>query len=491
MSISFDLVPSNLRVPGVFTEIDSSQATAGASLITYKHLIIGQITADATVPANVPVTGITSVQAARAAFGAGSQLAIMVEAAIASNNITEIVCMPLADNAAGVAAAGSVAFSGAPTAAGSVNLYIGGKLVQIAVATTDTPDSLATALAAAITAATTLPVTAAVDAVTTSQVNITAKNKGEAGNSIDLRLNYNDEATAAGLIATITAMAAGANNPVLDDAIAALGDQWYNVWSFPYTDAASLTAIETELSSRSGPMREVEAQGFTAATGSQATLGTLGNSRNSQFVTIVEAHAEPMPAFAKAAETASIVAYYSSIDPARPLQTLPYAYCLPPAEADRFTLEERNLLLFDGIATTYVDAGGVMRTERLITTYKTNAAGASDTAYLDSETLYTLMTIRHDWRDYIKTKYPRHKLADDGTRIGAGQAVVTPNVIKAEAFVKFREWEELGLVENFDQFKADLIVERNAADPNRLDVVLPPDLINGLRIMGVKLSFRL
>lgn len=346
-------------------------------------------------------------------------------------------------------------------------------------------------MAAAINAATTLPVTAAVDGVDDSKVNITAKNKGEAGNSIDLRLNYFGEATAPGLGVTVTAMSAGANNPDLTDGIAALGDEWFQVWALPYTDAANLAAVDTELASRNGPLREIEAWAFAAASGTHSSLGTLGDSRNGQFVIIMAAHAEPMPAFAKAAETAAIASYYAAIDPARPLQTLPYAYCLPPAEKDRFTLEERNLLLFDGIATTTVDAGGVMRTERLVTTYKENAAGAPDVAYLDVETGFTLMTIRHDWRDYIKRKYPRHKLADDGTRFGAGQAVVTPNVIKAEAITKFGEWEEIGLVENFDQFKADLIVERNQGDPNRLDVLMPPDVINGLRVMGVKIAFRL
>ncbi|WP_460431421.1 phage tail sheath C-terminal domain-containing protein, partial [Azotobacter salinestris] len=151
----------------------------------------------------------------------------------------------------------------------------------------------------------------------------------------------------------------------------------------------------------------------------------------------------------------------------------------------------RNLLLFDGIATTKVDAGGVMQVERLITTYKTNSAGGSDTSYLDSETLFTLMFIRHDWRDYILRKYPRHKLANDGTRYGSGQAVVTPVVMKAEALAKFREWEDLGLVENIDDFKANLVAERNASDPNRLDMLLPPDLVNQLRIIANKIQFRL
>ncbi|MNG29476.1 Phage tail sheath protein [compost metagenome] len=63
--------------------------------------------------------------------------------------------------------------------------------------------------------------------------------------------------------------------------------------------------------------------------------------------------------------------------------------------------------------------------------------------------------------------------------------------MKAEALAKFREWEELGLVENIDDFKANLVAERNASDPNRLDVLLPPDLVNQLRIIANKIQFRL
>ena len=59
------------------------------------------------------------------------------------------------------------------------------------------------------------------------------------------------------------------------------------------------------------------------------------------------------------------------------------------------------------------------------------------------------------------------------------------------AIAKFRQWEEQGLVEGIDQFKADLIVERNISDVNRLDFMLPPDLINQLRVTGVKIGFLL
>jgi phage tail sheath gpL-like len=51
--------------------------------------------------------------------------------------------------------------------------------------------------------------------------------------------------------------------------------------------------------------------------------------------------------------------------------------------------------------------------------------------------------------------------------------------------------ETLGLVENIEQFKTDLIVERNVQDPNRLDFLLPPDLVNQFIVGAAQIQFRL
>lgn len=490
MAISFDTIPGpgTLRLPGVYSEVDNSQAISGPQTIQYRRLIIGQkLSAGTATP--LALDRVTSPEQANALYGRGSMLAGMVSAALTQDSYTELQVMSVVDDGSAAAATGTIVFGGAATAAGTINLLIAGRRVRVGVASGATPATVATAVAAAINANLDLPVTAS---AATTTVTITARNKGEAGNGLDVRLNYYvGEETAAGITATITAMSGGTANPDLSDAMAALGDAWFHTWAIPYTDAANLSIVEGELASRFDWDREIEGHAFLAFDGSQGQLGTLGDSRNSPHISIVMATAEPMPAYEKAAETMAIGAYYLSIDPARPVQTLEYKWCLPAAEADRLTNQERNLLLFDGIATTYVDAGGVMRTERLVTTYKTSANGASDASYLDVETMFTLMFIRHDWRDYVKRKYPRHKLASDGTRYGEGQAVVTPKVMKAEAVVKAREWEELALVENIDAFKANLISERNPSDPNRLDMLLPPDLVNQLRIVANKIQFRL
>jgi phage tail sheath gpL-like len=48
-----------------------------------------------------------------------------------------------------------------------------------------------------------------------------------------------------------------------------------------------------------------------------------------------------------------------------------------------------------------------------------------------------------------------------------------------------------GLVENTRAFKRNLIVERDPNNPNRLNVLYPPDLVNQLRMFAVLAQFRL
>jgi phage tail sheath gpL-like len=490
MTIGFDTIPGpgTLRKPGVYSEIDNSQAVRGPQSIQYRRLLIGQKMSGGTATAGQLVR-VTSAAQADTLFGAGSMLSGMVRAAFAQDTYTELQVMPVLDNGAGVAATGTLLFTGPATASGTIRLMIAGRSVDVGVTSGDAATTIGAAAAAAINAASDMPVTASAASGT---VTITSRHKGEAGNSIDARVNYySGQALPASVALTITAMSGGTGNPSLTTALAAIGDEWFHTWAVPYSDAATLAAIKTELDSRFAWNREIEAHAFVAARGTQGTLGSLGESHNNAHLVIAMANSEPMPVYEKAAELMAISAYYLAIDPARPVQNLPFKWCLPPAAANRFTNEERNLLMFDGIATTKVDSGGVMQVERIITTYKTNSAGANDISYLDSETLFTLMFIRHDWRDYILRKYPRHKLANDGTRYGLGQPVVTPTLMKAEAIAKFREWEELGLVENIDDFKANLIGERNISDPNRLDMLLPPDLVNQLRIVANKIQFRL
>lgn len=493
MSISFDNIPTTIRIPFVFAEFNSSRAQQGPALLAYKALIVGQKLSTGTATADT-VVRCTTVDQAIVLGGRGSILHRQALAWFASNRSTELWLGVLADNGAGVAATGTIVVSGPATAAGTIALYIGGERITVAVASGDISTAVATAIGAAVTAAPDLAVTSG---VSSSTVTLTFRHKGLAGNTYDVRHSFQDgEALPAGIGLAITAMGsvvAGTTNPTLTSLIAAMADMWFQIWSHPYTDATSLTAIEGELSSRFGPTRSMDGIAVTSATGSFSTLAALGATRNSQHsVLVAQPGASPLtPPMEFAAEVAALIALYGAADPARPFQTLALSRALGTAETDQWSSDERNLFLFTGIATTRRVTGGTVQLERIITTYRTSPSGATDTAYLDATTLLTLLYLRYSFRVRIQTRYPRHKLANDGTLFGAGQAVITPKLGAGEALLWFREMEELGLVEGFDQFKRDLVCVRNATDPNRLDWLLPPDLINQLIGAAAQIQFRL
>lgn len=487
--ITFNAIPTAQRVPGVFAEFDASRAQQTSPALNYRGLIIGQKTSAGAWTANT-VNKASSVDQVIAGAGRGSMLHRQAQAYFANNRVTEVWFLVLGDNGAGVAASATVTITGPATGAGTISLYIGGVRVPVAVASADVQNTIAAAINAAINAATDLPVTST---VTTNVVTITCRHKGEVGNQIDLRVNYQDgEATPAGLTVALSAAAlgSGTTNPTLTTAIAALGDAWYHAWAFPYLDSTSLSAIEAELDSRDGPMRMIDGVAFTAKSDTVANMGTLGNARNSRFVSITATNQSPTPAFEIAAGELGKVLESVAADAGRPFQTLPLAGVLPPVETAQNTKTERNTLLYDGISTLNV-VGGTVLIERLITTYKTTAASSPDTSYLDVRTRFVLQFLRFSLRSQLGARYARHKLADDSTRFGAGQFVVTPAIIKGEVLTWFRNMEELGHLQHYDEFKSLLQVEIDPNDPNRVNMRLPVDFVNFLAVIGAQIAFQL
>lgn len=489
--VSFNTIPSNLLVPGTYIEIDNSKAVNTLSVLPAKVLVIGQKLAAGTADA-LKAYLITSKDQAKQLFGNGSQLAHMLERFIDANEQIEVWAIAQIDNVAGAAATGNLAFTGPATAAGTLYLRVGGRSVEVGVNAADTAAAIATAVVAAISADPTLAVTAAVDGAVISKVNLTAKHKGVSANDIDIRFNYySGEAFPAGITCAVTAMNGGTGNPEVTAVIDAIADVWYTGFIMGYNDTANIVAMENELLNRFGPLKMTDGHLYAFANATNAALVTLGDARNSPMNSIMGGYKCPLPPYEMASIYGAICEASAEIDPARPVQTLVMTGALAPADADRFDWQERNILLQHGIATFNVAADGTVAIERVVTTYKTNAFGASDPSYRDLETMKTLAYLRYDTRTFIAQRFPRYKLADDGNEYPPGQAIVTPSIIRAALIGRAAQWFEEGLVENLSQFKTDLIVQRNAQDVNRVDTILPPDIINQLRVTAAQIQYSL
>lgn len=488
MSISFDQIPSATRVPFTYVEFNNTGAITGPLRKVYKNLIIGQKLSGGTAQILKDYTITSEAQAAQL-FGEGSMLYNMIKAFRANGSSLNLVAIAVDDNAAGVAATGSVKFNGTSTGAGVLNTLVGGQKVSMLVSVGDAPATMATNFAAKINALK-LEVTAVVDGTDTAKVNLTARHKGEVGNTLSIVFNYYDgEVYPDGVSApTVVALASGAGNPDLEDLISALPEQQYEAIISPYIDAANLTAIDAELERRWGPVLQATGIVYIAKSGSFSDIETFGNSKNSKALVCFEAHATPSAPHIVAAAMTAVVMGSISIDQARPLQTLQVRGIIPAKKVDLFKMEERDLLLYDGIATHKTDEFGNTFLERVITTYKKSNTGADDPSYLDILTVYTLDYLRYDFKNRINLKYPRHKLASDGLKVVPSNTI-TPSVAKAEAINIYKDWIDLGLVENLEAFMAGLIVERDSTDVNRLNWLLTPDLMNQLMINGVQIKF--
>ncbi len=485
--ISFDQIPADIRNPLFYAEVSNKKA--GYYHQNSRTLIIGQSVN--TVIDEVPVL-VPSVDYVKDTYGPGSQLAIMCDAYRDNNSFSELWVLPLNDAVASVAASGTLTVTGTATDSGTVSLYIGDTLISAPVASGNDATAVATSIAATIMLDKDLPVTAT---SALGVVTVTAKNKGTLGNAIIMQLNFGGtfagEATPAGIAIAIVAMASGATNPTLSTKLAAIGSMDVAFYGHPYTDSTSLNTMKDFLAARWDALVGQDGHAFTALSGTVSALQTIGLARNDPNHTIV-GYESTNPAFALRVLGAYLgkASHSLSVDPARTLQTLELRTIRSPKEADQFTLANRSTLLNSGISTLMY-AGRQAQIERAITTYQLNSYGQIDPSYLDVTTRTALSYIKKSVAYRITQRYPRMKLAEDGTRFGNGSDVVTPKDIRGELIAWYETMQSQGICQNIEGFKDKLIVQLSTLDPNRVDCLLPPTLINNLIVFATKVEFRL
>lgn len=491
-TIPFKTIPQTLRLPGSRFELDNSRAnTAQAS---QRALIIGQMTSAGVATPNVPIisggTGDANLQC-----GANSMLANMVATYRANDSFGEVWYLPLSDAGAATAATGTVAFNSSPTANGTLSLYIADQVVTVPVTANQAASAIATAVAAAINLIPSIPVTAT---ASTSTVTLTAVNKGLCGNEIGIQFNYygtaGGEATPAGLTYTITAMSGGATNPTLTTALGNLGNMPFDFIVSPYTDAASLLALQNFLNDQSGRwswQTQLYGHVFMAYAGTFAAQTTLGLTRNNQHETILGFYNSPTPSWKWASALCAASAVSVRADPGIPLQYMPLLGVLAPPVQSQFLDSMRQTLLYDGISTFTVQRDGTVLTENIITTYQTNAQGTPDNSYLEVETMFQLMLEIRTLQTMLTSKYARAKLASDASRPPAGSGLVTPSIIKADIIALYQEREAGGYVQNSGAFAQAVQVNKNTQNPNRVDILWPGTPVNQMRTFATLVQFRL
>jgi phage tail sheath gpL-like len=288
----------------------------------------------------------------------------------------------------------------------------------------------------------------------------------------------------------------GVGNPSFSTAIANIQLMQFLYVGMPYTDAASQSSWGAEYGFAAGGRWNYQRQqyGFVcnARRDTYSNLMVWGLAQNQPVISTMEMEPKfPSPPWEVTACYTADAALGFSDDPARPLQTLELLGILPPLQQDRFTQTQRNNLVNTGFAVQGVNAAGNSQILVEQTQYQFNQYGQSDTAFGKLTVLATLQTLLESMKSAITSKYPRHKLLPDGSRIGPGQAAVTPTDIKAELIAEYRLQEFNGLVSDAREFAANLLVQIDSNSPNKVSVLWAPRLAGQLRQFKVLAQFRL
>ena len=383
-TVTFSKIPSTLLRHGTFVEINSAGNTAA---LVQRTLIIGQVTSSGALfsAPNLPVIS-SGASDAKAQGGRGSMLALLTAEYKLADNSGQVWYLPLLDDPAAAQASLTFVVTAGPSVAGTIPLMIAGIAVPVGVSSGQTTASTASAIVAAINLNLDLPVAAAIGG-TASTVTVAAKNRGLAGNDIDLRLAYygttGGDVMPTGLvitglqIATGTQLAGGTQNPTaLLTALDNLADQAFDFVVFPYTDAASLNVWQTFMDNNTGRWswdRMLYGGGFNGFRGTYGAATAFGVTRNDPAMATLPVYDAPEPSWIWAANIAGYYAVSCRANPAVPFQDI-VTDLLPPPIQNRFTGDELETLLGDGLGA-YEVIGGQVVINRLPTNYQLDTPG--------------------------------------------------------------------------------------------------------------------
>lgn len=462
--ISFDTVPSSIRVPGQYIEFNTRNAVQGLPQNPQKVLLLAPMLTTGTQPALTPVQ-VFSDAVAGDLFGRGSWAQLMVRQAFINNPYLDLTVIGLPDHSAGVAATGSLVLAGTAKA-GAIDVMIGGTSVSVAVSAGQTAAQVATKMAAVVNAAA-LPVSATVSAQT---LTLTAKCKGEIGNEIRFLVNVGNT----GLTVQINKMASGAKNADIAAALNKVAGKHYHIIVSPFVDDVNAKALSNHITQVSNAIEQRGCVGVLGWYGTMATGVTMAAKLNDGRITCAW--------YKGASETNALIATaYAAVlafeeDPAKPLNTLEIKglNITPDEYAPLFN--ECNNALYNGLTPLTVVANKV-QIMRAVSTYTKSAANVDDPSLLDITTIRTLDYVRRAVKERIALRFPRDKLSDR----------LLPK-IRSEILDVLLKLEQAEIIENAEANKAKLLVSRSLQDPNRVNAAIPADVVNGLHVFAGRID---
>jgi phage tail sheath gpL-like len=488
MAIGFNSIPGNVRAPIFAFEVNSGGQFESVSRL----LLIGHKNTGAALADNVP-TRCNNVTEAIAIAGKGSMLAEMVIAARRNSPAQDIWI--LAAPPVGTAEVRTMTVGAVPAAGGYAVVQIGDAVIAITIGAGDTATTVAATLAATINGyqdsltKSALPFTAA---AATNVVTLTARHLGAIFGTVDVHVPVVASGNAFTGILTFATTVPGTGLPDLSTGLAALGDDPFDWIVSPFADATNMGRYSTLLSDVSGRWawnRQSYGHLYTTMTGTTSELTTFGLGYDTRHVTLIprltDAGNATLPWVFVAAMAARVTSWLSdgvTGNVSRNQTGLVVEGVSAPRDRTKWFNDyaTRDAFLGSGLSTWTVRSDGSVAVDKLITMQRTDGAGNVDTTFRDIQAMGQLMYVLRYFRARLQAEHGQKAIADSNP--GNLLAVTTTADIANTFVAAYRSMP--GVLENSQAFLQQLDVQRNADNPNRVDVYAPIDRVNPLDVIA-------
>lgn len=470
-NISFDAIPASTRKPGKYFEFNTRLAVRTLPGNPQRVLLLGQRLAAGSQPALQPVDVFSDEQAGQL-FGRGSQLHLMVRAAITANPYVQLTAVAMDDPETGLAAVGKLRLTGHAYNGGSLTLWLAGQRIEVPLPPSLSIQQVGRELKSVLEKLS-LPVKIATIG---NDVEFMSLHKGLVGNAIKLRCVSNIPTLK---VECDSNLSGGSGIADIAAALATVAASGHQIIVCPQADSYGMMLhVRNHVESVSGPLEQRGTIGVVGWTDSLAHGIDCSKQLNSGRMSMVWHRGSYQLPCELGAAYAAVLA--SEEDPARPLNTLEIKGLDVPSLADQTLRTEQENALYNGLTPLEVGPGNRMQIVRAVTTYTRDPQGVEDPSLLDITTTRTLDYVRRACRERVSLRFPRDKLS-----------ARTPEKVRSEILDVLYKLEELEIIEAVDQNKDGVLVERDLQNVGMLCVKIPVDVVNGLHVIAGRIDLLL
>jgi phage tail sheath gpL-like len=431
----------------------------------------------------------TSALAVAQAYGFGSPVHLAAKQLLPANGdgigTIPLTVYPLDDDGAGVASAGIITPTIAPTEAASYIVRINNiDSEAFTILTTDTVATVTVKMAAAINAILDMPVTASSTALV---VDTVAKWEGVSSNDIFIEVIGS---TTSGNSFAITQHVGGLVNPDVTTATDQVGDVWetmvLNCMEIGDTTTLDLFSVFGE--GRWGALVRKPLIVFTGNTEPVvATAVVVSDARTTDRVNaqLVAPGSNDLP-FVVAARQLARIAVVANNNPPRDYGSQPATGLVPGTDGEQWTYADRDVAVKAGSSTTEVK-DGVINVSDTVTFY--HPAGDPTPAYRFVVDIVKIQNILFNLNlEFATAKWDGAPLIpDDQPTTNASAKKPKMAVAAVSAII-----DSLGLnafISDPETAKANTFAEIDAINPKRLNVVTTIQLSGNSNIISVDFNF--